>query len=89
MSQLAYMESVSAESVLLLIILQYHLGQGPFVLMEVFLFRSSKSHPGPVVHISDNPMDEGKVGYFKDSSIHYFQSKTFLKHRYHYCLRKD
>lgn len=30
MSQLAYMESVSAESVLLLIILQYHLGQGPF-----------------------------------------------------------
>lgn len=27
------------------------------------LFRSSKSHPGPIVHISDNPMDEGKVGY--------------------------
>ncbi|XP_016079418.1 PREDICTED: syntaxin-binding protein 5 isoform X6 [Miniopterus natalensis] len=26
---------------------------------------SSKSHPGPVVHISDNPMDEGKllIGY--------------------------
>lgn len=24
-------------------------------------FRSSKAHPGPVVHISDNPMDEGKV----------------------------
>lgn len=23
--------------------------------------RSSKAHPGPVVHISDNPMDEGKV----------------------------
>uniref|UniRef100_A0A7M4FNU1 Syntaxin-binding protein 5-like n=1 Tax=Crocodylus porosus TaxID=8502 RepID=A0A7M4FNU1_CROPO len=23
--------------------------------------RSSKSHPGPVVHISDNPMDEGKL----------------------------
>ncbi|MEE6475036.1 hypothetical protein FKM82_010587 [Ascaphus truei] len=23
--------------------------------------RSSKSHPGPVVHISDNPMDEGKA----------------------------
>uniref|UniRef100_A0A8K9UX12 Syntaxin-binding protein 5-like n=1 Tax=Oncorhynchus mykiss TaxID=8022 RepID=A0A8K9UX12_ONCMY len=23
--------------------------------------RSSKSHPGPVVHISDNPMDEGKI----------------------------
>ena len=23
--------------------------------------RSTKSHPGPVVHISDNPMDEGKV----------------------------
>ncbi|XP_064783716.1 syntaxin-binding protein 5-like isoform X7 [Oncorhynchus masou masou] len=22
---------------------------------------SSKSHPGPVVHISDNPMDEGKI----------------------------
>ncbi|MED6294987.1 Syntaxin-binding protein 5, partial [Characodon lateralis] len=22
---------------------------------------SSKSHPGPVVHISDNPMDEGKL----------------------------
>lgn len=27
------------------------------------MFRSSKSHPGPIVHISDNPMDEGKVGY--------------------------
>uniref|UniRef100_A0A673WNY4 Syntaxin binding protein 5 n=1 Tax=Salmo trutta TaxID=8032 RepID=A0A673WNY4_SALTR len=26
---------------------------------------SSKSHPGPVVHISDNPMDEGKVGTFQ------------------------
>ncbi|XP_061480059.1 syntaxin-binding protein 5 isoform X3 [Rhineura floridana] len=25
------------------------------------LARSSKSHPGPVVHISDNPMDEGKL----------------------------
>lgn len=25
---------------------------------------SSKSHPGPVVHISDNPMDEGKVEFF-------------------------
>lgn len=23
--------------------------------------RSTKTHPGPVVHISDNPMDEGKV----------------------------
>ncbi|KAJ8275244.1 hypothetical protein COCON_G00098690 [Conger conger] len=23
--------------------------------------RSSKAHPGPVVHISDNPMDEGKL----------------------------
>lgn len=23
--------------------------------------RSSKAHPGPVVHISDNPIDEGKV----------------------------
>uniref|UniRef100_A0A0E9Q7T7 Lethal giant larvae homologue 2 domain-containing protein n=1 Tax=Anguilla anguilla TaxID=7936 RepID=A0A0E9Q7T7_ANGAN len=22
---------------------------------------SSKAHPGPVVHISDNPMDEGKL----------------------------
>ncbi|KAK6295531.1 hypothetical protein J4Q44_G00347570 [Coregonus suidteri] len=29
------------------------------------LLRSSKAHPGPVVHISDNPMDEGKliIGY--------------------------
>nr|XP_040138001.1 syntaxin-binding protein 5 [Ictidomys tridecemlineatus] len=25
---------------------------------------SSKSHPGPVVHISDNPMDEGKVEFY-------------------------
>lgn len=27
--------------------------------------RSSKAHPGPVVHISDNPMDEGKVSQSK------------------------
>lgn len=34
-------------------------------LISSFLFlaclRSTKTHPGPVVHISDNPMDEGKV----------------------------
>ena len=33
--------------------------------LNFFSFRSSKSHPGPVVHISDNPMDEGKVDCFK------------------------
>lgn len=82
MSQLASVESVSAESVLLQIILRYHLGQGTiFFKWEYLFFRSSKSHPGPVVHISDNPMDEGKVGYFKDSLIRYFLSKTFLKDR--------
>lgn len=32
-----------------------------FVLLFVFFISSSKAHPGPVVHISDNPMDEGKV----------------------------
>lgn len=34
-----------------------------FVHLLVFLAcrRSTKTHPGPVVHISDNPMDEGKV----------------------------
>lgn len=31
------------------------------VSLFVSLIRSSKAHPGPVVHISDNPMDEGKV----------------------------
>uniref|UniRef100_A0A8C5K229 Syntaxin-binding protein 5 n=1 Tax=Jaculus jaculus TaxID=51337 RepID=A0A8C5K229_JACJA len=30
-------------------------------LITFLFFRSSKSHPGPVVHISDNPMDEGKL----------------------------
>lgn len=49
-----------AESVLLAIVEM----QGNFVVIwKYFLFRSSKSHPGPIVHISDNPMDEGKVGY--------------------------
>lgn len=33
--------------------------------LNFFSFRSSKSHPGPVVHISDNPMDEGKVDFLK------------------------
>uniref|UniRef100_A0A8C0AMN3 Syntaxin-binding protein 5-like n=1 Tax=Buteo japonicus TaxID=224669 RepID=A0A8C0AMN3_9AVES len=32
-----------------------------FFKLKYFLFRSSKSHPGPIVHISDNPMDEGKL----------------------------
>uniref|UniRef100_H3D3Y0 Syntaxin-binding protein 5-like n=1 Tax=Tetraodon nigroviridis TaxID=99883 RepID=H3D3Y0_TETNG len=30
---------------------------------------SSKAHPGPVVHISDNPMDEGKVNLHYQSGI--------------------
>ena len=34
------------------------------ILLTFSFFRSSKSHPGPVVHISDNPMDEGKVEFF-------------------------
>ena len=53
------------ESVLLAVILRCSFEQGIFFLIKwkYFLFRSSKSHPGPIVHISDNPMDEGKVGY--------------------------
>uniref|UniRef100_A0A4W5RCI8 Syntaxin-binding protein 5-like n=1 Tax=Hucho hucho TaxID=62062 RepID=A0A4W5RCI8_9TELE len=38
---------------------------------------SSKSHPGPVVHISDNPMDEGKVGTFQRTS-----NQSFIHSRY-------
>lgn len=76
MPQHTCMETLSAESVLLQIFLRCHLGQGAIFKMEIFLFRSSKSHPGPVVHISDNPMDEGKVGYFKEFSIRYFPNKT-------------
>lgn len=32
-----------------------------FVILPWIAHRSTKTHPGPVVHISDNPMDEGKV----------------------------
>ena len=55
----------------------------------VFLFlsnlhRSTKTHPGPVVHISDNPMDEGKVTdswpryvlWNKVTFLHFFSIKT-------------
>ncbi|KAI6071447.1 Syntaxin-binding protein 5 isoform X6 [Aix galericulata] len=34
--------------------------RGPETFVVLWL-RSSKSHPGPIVHISDNPMDEGKA----------------------------
>ncbi|PWA27531.1 hypothetical protein CCH79_00000384, partial [Gambusia affinis] len=34
---------------------------GGVVMEAVEVIGSSKTHPGPVVHISDNPMDEGKL----------------------------
>lgn len=46
-------------------LMRCNFGRAIFFLLNwnYSLFRSSKSHPGPIVHISDNPMDEGKVRY--------------------------
>lgn len=59
------------------------------------LSRSSKAHPGPVVHISDNPMDEGKVRpLFVFSCMHVFAKHCeclalhfifFVKHLVMFC----
>lgn len=35
--------------------------QKPFEEISFSLLRSTKTHPGPVVHLSDSPKDEGKV----------------------------
>ena len=32
-----------------------------FLLLVLLCFRSRKTHPGPVVHLSDNPLDANKV----------------------------
>lgn len=32
-----------------------------FLLLVLLCFRSRKTHPGPVVHLSDNPLDASKV----------------------------
>lgn len=32
-----------------------------YVFIFVVFHRSTKTHPGPVVHLSDSPKDEGKV----------------------------
>uniref|UniRef100_A0A8C7UVZ7 Syntaxin-binding protein 5-like n=1 Tax=Oncorhynchus mykiss TaxID=8022 RepID=A0A8C7UVZ7_ONCMY len=54
---------------------------------------SSKSHPGPVVHISDNPMDEGKVGTFQrtinQSMIHSFQIAWHHEGKQFTCSHSD
>lgn len=34
----------------------------PLSLIFAFCYRATKTHPGPVVHLSDSPKDEGKVG---------------------------
>lgn len=50
------------------------------------LIRSTKAHPGPVVHISDNPMDEGKV---KDIPFcqHTCKSVNYIFFFYNYCKK--
>ena len=41
--------------------------------------RSTKTHPGPVVHISDNPMDEGKVQNPHSTSLRHDQSPLTIR----------
>ncbi|KAG8583471.1 hypothetical protein GDO81_008431, partial [Engystomops pustulosus] len=47
---------------------------------------SSKSHPGPVVHISDNPMDEGKllIGYESGTVVLWDLKSKRADYRYTY-----
>ncbi|XP_074189790.1 syntaxin-binding protein 5 isoform X6 [Rhinolophus sinicus] len=47
---------------------------------------SSKSHPGPIVHISDNPMDEGKllVGYESGTVVLWDLKSKKADYRYTY-----
>ncbi|XP_075059689.1 syntaxin-binding protein 5 isoform X3 [Mixophyes fleayi] len=47
---------------------------------------SSKSHPGPVVHISDNPMDEGKllIGYESGTVVLWDLKSKKADYRYTY-----
>lgn len=52
------------------------------------MFRSSKSHPGPVVHISDNPMDEGKVCFKKNikPNLNCIEQDCALALKYDICF---
>lgn len=45
------------------LITSYYISKGSFYLSLIFPshHRSTKTHPGPVVHLSDSPKDEGKV----------------------------
>lgn len=47
---------------------------------------SSKSHPGPIVHISDNPMDEGKllIGYESGTVVLWDLKSKRADYRYMY-----
>uniref|UniRef100_A0A8C4X5I9 Syntaxin-binding protein 5-like n=1 Tax=Erpetoichthys calabaricus TaxID=27687 RepID=A0A8C4X5I9_ERPCA len=47
---------------------------------------SSKSHPGPVVHISDNPMDEGKllIGFESGTVVLWDLKSKKADYRYNY-----
>lgn len=51
------------------------------IFTHCFIFpRSTKTHPGPVVHLSDSPKDEGKVGKLRKRqtpSIPWFSSGTY------------
>lgn len=47
-------------------------------LSFLFFHRSTKTHPGPVVHLSDSPKDEGKVSRYKWKAICSPTSLLFL-----------
>ncbi|XP_075930758.1 syntaxin-binding protein 5-like isoform X4 [Petromyzon marinus] len=47
---------------------------------------STKSHPGPVVHISDNPRDDGKllIGYENGTIVSWDLKSKKVEYRYYY-----